>query len=79
MRNHSAAVLARVAAGEQLMVTNNGAPAAYLVPVAASTRDRLVAAGHLRPRRRALELSELGEPVDSDVDPQVALDDDRGE
>lgn len=79
MRNNSAAVLARVADGEQFLVTNNGEPAAYLLGVSASARDRLVAAGRLRPRRRRLDLGRLGEPVVSDIDPDTSLDDDRGE
>lgn len=79
MRNDSAKVLSRVAAGEELLITNKGEPAAYLVPVSVSTRDRLVASGRIRPRRGPLELDRLAPPVVSDVDPQLALDDDRGE
>ena len=78
LRNDSAAVLARVAAGEELLVTNNGEPVAYLVPVSASVRHRLVAAGRLRPRLGPLKLRQLGPPQVSDVDPQLDLDDDRG-
>lgn len=79
MRNDSAAVLARVAAGEELMVTNNGQPAAFLLPVSMTVRERLSASGRLRPRQRPLDLRRLGPPVGSEVDPQITLDADRGE
>ena len=48
MRNKSGELLRRVAAGESVLVTNNGVPAAVLVPVGADARSRLVATGRLR-------------------------------
>jgi prevent-host-death family protein len=52
LRNNSGAVLRAVAAGESLVITNHGQPAALLSPVPATTRDRLVAAGRLVPALR---------------------------
>jgi prevent-host-death family protein len=51
LRNNSSAVLARVAAGESLLVTNHGDPAAVLVPPASSVLERLVQGGSVRPAR----------------------------
>jgi prevent-host-death family protein len=48
MRNRSAELLRRVAEGESVLVTNNGVPAAMVVPVATDARTRLIAAGRLR-------------------------------
>lgn len=48
LRNNSSAVLARVAAGESIAVTNHGEVAAFLVPPAATELERLVAAGAVR-------------------------------
>lgn len=54
LRNNSSAVLARVAAGESMAVTNHGVVAAILSPPSTSTLERLDAAGQLRPARRPL-------------------------
>jgi prevent-host-death family protein len=53
LRNDSAAVLRRVAAGETFTITNNGVPVATLAPfVAYPTRlDQLVAEGVVTPPR----------------------------
>ena len=48
MRNRSGELLRRVAEGESVLVTNNGVPAAMVVPVATDARSRLIAAGRLR-------------------------------
>jgi prevent-host-death family protein len=44
LRNNSSAVLARVAAGESIAVTNHGEVAAVLVPPAASVLERVLEA-----------------------------------
>lgn len=57
MRNSSGEVLRRVAAGEALVVSKRGRPAAMLVPVQSSSRERLIAAGVVRPATRPLDVS----------------------
>lgn len=49
MRNKSAEILRRVAAGEELVVTNHGRPVARLSPIHASVVDELIASGAARP------------------------------
>lgn len=61
MRNNSGELLRRVAAGESVLVTNDGVPAAVLVPAAAGLRDRLQASGRLRVGT-GLDLSVLPAP-----------------
>ncbi len=48
MRNDSAEVLRRVAAGETLLVTNNGQPAAMIGPPTSDALALLSAQGQLR-------------------------------
>jgi prevent-host-death family protein len=48
MRNDSASVLRSVAAGETLLVTNNGQPAAVIGPPPADNLAALAAQGRLR-------------------------------
>lgn len=48
MRNDSADVLRRVAAGETFLVTNNGQPAAVIGPPPSDTLMLLAAQGQLR-------------------------------
>lgn len=48
MRNESADVLRRVAAGETILVTNNGAPAAVIGPPPSDVLSLLSAQGQLR-------------------------------
>ncbi len=48
MRNESANVLRRVAAGETILVTNNGQPAAVIGPPSADMLTLLAAQGQLR-------------------------------
>lgn len=52
MRNSSGEVLRRVAGGESMIISNRGRPAAMLVPVQPTSRERLIAAGVLRPASR---------------------------
>ncbi len=48
MRNDSAEVLRRVAAGETILVTNSGKPAAVIGPAPGDVLSLLAAQGHLR-------------------------------
>lgn len=54
MRNRSAEVLRRVEAGESLRVSNNGRPAALIVPVDHDAIDAAIASGEARPARADL-------------------------
>lgn len=49
MRNNSGDVLRRVEAGETILVTNNGRPAAVLSPPSGDLLASLAAKGELRP------------------------------
>ncbi|MGB3353953.1 MAG: type II toxin-antitoxin system Phd/YefM family antitoxin [Mycobacterium sp.] len=61
LRQHASKYLARVEAGEELGVTNNGRLVARLVPVhaAARSREALIEAGALIPATRPLNLLEV--------------------
>ncbi|WP_341940635.1 type II toxin-antitoxin system prevent-host-death family antitoxin [Microbacterium sp. LWH10-1.2] len=48
LNQQTAKVLARVAAGETLTITDRGRPIAQLSPPQASVWDDLIAAGHVR-------------------------------
>jgi prevent-host-death family protein len=54
MRNDSAEILRRVGAGETLIVTNHGKPAAMIVPATRNVLADLAASGQLRPATRSL-------------------------
>jgi len=77
MRNNSGELLRRVAEGESVMVTNNGVPAAVLVPAGSGVRERLTASGRLR-AGTGLDLEALPPPVSSSVSTEQLLDEDRG-
>ena len=78
MRNNSSEVLRRIAAGETLVVTNGGEPAALLSPILSSTRQRLAAQGRLRFAAEPLDVAALParQPTSTSVD--QLLDDERG-
>ena len=57
LRNNSSAVLARVAAGEAIAVTNHGEVAAVLVPPAASALERVLQARAARLPKPGIEPS----------------------
>lgn len=61
LRQHASRYLARVEAGEELGVTNNGRLVARLVPVQAAARSReaLIHAGALIPARRPQNLLDV--------------------
>jgi prevent-host-death family protein len=59
LQQHASAVVARVAKGEIVEVTDRGRPVARLVPVTYGALAGLVAAGLARPaRRRASDLTD---------------------
>jgi antitoxin (DNA-binding transcriptional repressor) of toxin-antitoxin stability system len=55
MRNQSAEVLRRVEAGESFQVSNNGRPAAVIVPVTIDVLDDLISRGEARPALLGIE------------------------
>lgn len=61
LRQHASRYLARVEAGEELGVTNNGRLVARLVPVQAAQRSRaaLIESGALIPARRPRNLLDV--------------------
>lgn len=61
LRQHASRYLARVEAGEELGVTNNGRLVARLVPVgdAERTREALIGSGVLIPARRPRNILEV--------------------
>jgi prevent-host-death family protein len=61
LKQNASAVVARVASGDPITVTDRGRPVALLVPVTSSRVDALVLADLARPARR--RLSELPEPA----------------
>lgn len=60
LQQHASAVIARVAGGETIEVTDRGRRVARLVPVTDAPLDDLVRAGLARPARR--RVAELGDP-----------------
>lgn len=54
MRNSSGEILRAVAAGESILVTNNGAVAAVISPPTTDVLARLDEQGQLRPARRPI-------------------------
>ena len=82
LRNHVAAVVRRAGAGERIVVTVDGVPAAQLGPLdapAAPTLDDLVAAGLADPPgRRDRPAPPLVEDAPVDVRPERVLDELRG-
>ena len=68
MRNHGGEVLDRVARGESLVVTRDGAEVAELVPLRrkARTTSELIAARRTLPK---LDLNRLRDDLDQILDP----------
>ena len=77
MRNNSGDLLRRVAEGESVLVTNNGVPAAVLVPPGSGVRERLTASGRLRVGT-GLDLGMLPPAVAAEVSTEDLLGEDRG-
>lgn len=82
LRNNVAAVVRRAGAGERIVVTVDGVPAAQIGPLdapTATTVDDLVAAGlACPPGRRDRPPAPHGEDAPVDVRPDSVLDDLRG-
>ncbi|WP_420833614.1 type II toxin-antitoxin system Phd/YefM family antitoxin [Salinibacterium metalliresistens] len=78
MRNRSGEILRRVEAGETVRVSNNGHPAALIVPVGGDPLDGLIARGEARPARTgASALAAIIRGV-SPVSSRELLEDSRG-
>ena len=54
LKQNASAVVARVAAGTTVTITDRGRAVALLTPISGSELSRLEAAGRLRPARRPL-------------------------
>ena len=77
LNQQTARVLARVAAGEHITVTERGRPIAEITPPRESAWDRLVAAGKVQLATASGPLTFT--PIESDLTTQEILDDIRGE
>lgn len=60
LKQNASAVIARAAAGERVIVTDNGRPVAQILPLGDDRLADLEAAGLLRPATRSI--AELGPP-----------------
>lgn len=78
MRNRSGEILRRVEAGETVGVSNNGHPAALIVPVGGDPLDGLVARGEARPARTGTDALAAITRVVSPVSSQDLVEDGRG-
>ncbi|MBT0772930.1 type II toxin-antitoxin system prevent-host-death family antitoxin [Kineosporia sp. J2-2] len=78
MRNNSGEILRRVAEGESVLVTNNGVPAAVLMPAGSDSDSRLTAAGRLR-HGTGFDLDALPKPVSTKVSTAQLLAEERGQ
>lgn len=77
MRNSSAEVLRRVEAGESMIITNHGRPAAVISPAARAPLDDLIERGQVREATSDLEtLRTIARRV-SDTTTSEILDDSR--
>ncbi|QPZ38682.1 type II toxin-antitoxin system Phd/YefM family antitoxin [Paramicrobacterium chengjingii] len=77
LNQQTARVLARVAAGERVTITDRGRPIAELTPARESGWDALIAAGKVRTATRSGSLT--FEPIDLDVSSSDIIDDIRRE
>ena len=78
MRNRSGELLRRVEAGESVLVSNNGRPAAMIVPVGGNVLDSLIARGEARPARSGAEALEKIVRVASPIRSEELVEDSRG-
>lgn len=62
LKQNASAVVARAAAGEALVITDNGRPVAQIMPLPTDRLDALDQAGLLR--RATATAAEIGPPVD---------------
>ena len=79
LRNNSSAVLRRVAAGQTLVLTNDGEPVALLSPIASSSRRRVVSQGRLRLAAEPLDVASLPPAQPSTASLDELLADERGD
>lgn len=79
LRNNSSAVLARVAGGESIAVTNNGRVAAVLVPPQESELDRVLTARAARLPRNPQPRFDQVRRARSTVSTAAILEDLRGD
>lgn len=78
LRNSSSAVLARVAAGETIAVTNNGEVVAIMCPPHMTELERLdVTGGSRRPRRTDVDFTKMTRATG--ISSRELLDDMRGD
>lgn len=78
MRNRSGEILRRVEAGESVQVSNNGHPAALIVPVGGDPLNGLIARGEARAARTGTEHLTAITRVASPVSFRELLGDSRG-
>lgn len=78
LRNNSADILRRVAAGESFLVTNHGETVGQLIPAATDVLDQLRAAGQVVPASRSGEFLDIPS-VEAPISTKEILDDIRGE
>lgn len=78
MRNRSGEILRRVAAGESVLVSNNGRPTAMIVPVGGSELDELIERGQARPAHTGLDALLSIKRVVSPMTSGELVDDSRG-
>ncbi|HEV7184538.1 MAG TPA: type II toxin-antitoxin system prevent-host-death family antitoxin [Leifsonia sp.] len=78
MRNRSGEIPRRVEAGETVRVSNNGHPAALIVPVGGDPLDGLVARGEARPARTGTDVLAAIRRVMSPVSSSDLVEDSRG-
>jgi prevent-host-death family protein len=78
MRNRSGEILRRVEAGESVRVSNNGHPAALIVPVGGDSLDGLVARGEARAARSSVDAIAAIRRVVSPISSRELLEDSRG-
>ena len=78
MRNRSGELLRRVEAGETVQVTNNGRPAAMIVPVGGAVIDGLIARGEARAARTDVASLRTVKRGASTVSTAELIEDSRG-
>jgi prevent-host-death family protein len=79
MRNRSGEILRRVEAGESIEISNNGRPAAIIIPVGGNVLDGLIARGEARPARVGVEALSAIAPAVSTVTARELIEDSRGQ
>jgi antitoxin (DNA-binding transcriptional repressor) of toxin-antitoxin stability system len=78
MRNRSGEILRRVEAGESIQVSNNGRPAAVIIPIGGTVLDGLVARGEARPARESTASLLTITRAKTDITSARLIEDSRG-